>query len=73
MCFLSVNFYRESGGVRMRGHETSSSAQRDVPQLSPTMYTSTILIAEPGGGAPWMHIPLNFQSLQGPALNPLVA
>ena len=30
---LSVNFYRKSGGVRMRGRETSSSAQRDVPEF----------------------------------------
>ena len=30
---LSVNFYRKSGGVRMRGHETSSSSQRDVPEF----------------------------------------
>ena len=30
---LSVNFYRKSEGVRMRGHETSSSAQRDVPEF----------------------------------------
>ena len=30
---LSVNFYRKTGGVRMRGHETSSSAQRDVPEF----------------------------------------
>ena len=30
---LSVNFYRKSEGVRMRGHETSSSAQRDVHEF----------------------------------------
>ena len=30
---LSVNFYRKSEGVRIRGHETSSSAQRDVPEF----------------------------------------
>ena len=41
--------------------------------LSPTIYASTILIAETGEGAPWVHMPLSFQSLQGPALDPLVA
>ena len=30
---LSVNFYRKSGGVRMRRHKTSSSAQPDVPEF----------------------------------------
>ena len=30
---LSVNFYRKSEGVRIRSHETSSSAQRDVPEF----------------------------------------
>ena len=41
--------------------------------LSPTIYASTILIAVKGEGAPWMHMPLSFQSPQGPALDPLVA
>ena len=31
------------------------------------------LIAELGGGAPWMHMPMSFQGLQEPALDPLVA
>ena len=30
---LSVNFYRKTGGVRMRGHETSSSAHREVHEF----------------------------------------
>ena len=30
MCFFIVNFYRKSGAVRMRDHETSSIDQRDV-------------------------------------------
>ena len=41
--------------------------------LSPTIYASTILIAEMGEGAPWVHMPLSFQSLHGPALDPLMA
>ena len=41
--------------------------------LSPTIYVSTILIAELGGGVPWVHMPLSCQSLQGPALDLLVA
>ena len=41
--------------------------------LSPTIYASTILIAETGEGAPWVHMPLSFQSLHGPALDPLMA
>ena len=33
--------------------------------LSSTIHPSTILIAETGGDAPWVHMPLSFQSLHG--------
>ena len=41
---LSVNFYRKTGGVRMRGHETSSSAQRDVPEFLSFSHRKWVLL-----------------------------
>ena len=41
---LSVDFYRKSGGVRMRGYETSSSAQRDVPEFLSFSHRKWVLL-----------------------------
>ena len=63
--FISIEFISPSYVIKMLNEITVV--------LSPTIYASTILIAETGEGAPWVHMPLSFQSLQGPALDPLVA
>ena len=44
-----------------------------LSEITVVLIVLTILIADLGGRAPWVHMPLSFQSLQGPALDPLDA
>ena len=63
--FFSIEFISPSYVIKMLSEITVV--------LSRIIYATTILIAETGGGAPWVHMPLSFQRLHGPAIDPLVA
>ena len=55
--YFSIEFISPSYVIKM--------LSEIIVVLSPTIYASTLLIAETGGGSPWVHMPLSFQTYGG--------